>query len=393
MGYTPLRYITENPVTTAYDAREKTIQDQKDSDLRNAIGQASLLRTVKMLPYEVRQAETGANAADLKFETDKQIQPDVVSKSHYDAAGSQQDYDFKAQDNPILLRSHGAQADTNASQARVQTSTEDKQIAEAGYRAEGSRLSNLTSIGNLHDQETKRDRDSTTWNQEQIAKQNQTDEDLLLSAASDPDGAIERATAAGAKISPELVSALKSNPLARQAAADLISQLRGVSSDSAWRQAKFKQHFGQLMKVPPEDIPAATRALVEQLRQEAPGQKEVDPLWKGAMDQAGKELDQQFFGTAEDRSGAIDSRAKEIYRSLKAGPSAAPQAAAPSPAASAQPAPAVSPGLAALGGPQPLPRLQNGSLDRSKLVNGGIYNMPNVGRVKFNGQGFEAVEQ
>lgn len=271
-GYSRLNFITENPVTTAYDARQQAISDQKDADLRNTMNQATLLRTVAMAPVELQGAQE-------------------------DLRGKRQSNDFADQTNPDRARSMKSGADLNETQAYVagETAGSDisrakdqargasadadvavgtvgSRVANAANQAQGSYLQNVRTTGQIGDDQTDRTNKATVFAQEQIGAKTQAEENVFLRAIRDPEAAIAEGKSAGVITTPQQEAILR-NPVLTNAAASLISQLRAQSNDAAWRDAEFQKLFPQIASQPGGAVQGALQSALATAKADSPAGK------------------------------------------------------------------------------------------------------------------------
>lgn len=271
MGYgSRLQFITENPVTTAYDARQQAEQEAQDASLRNTMNRATLLRTVAMAPVELQGAQE-------------------------DLRGKKQGNDFDASANPVKLDSMKSQADLNKTQAYVagQTAGSDisraqaqaqeaganaqvavgtvgSRVANSANQAQGSYLQNLRTTGQIADDKTQRQQSETKFAQDQLGAKTQAEENVFLRAIRDPEAAIAEGKAAGVVTTPQQEAILR-NPVLTNAAAALISQLRAQSNDPAWRDAEFQKLFPQIASQPGGAVQGALEQALATAKTDAPG--------------------------------------------------------------------------------------------------------------------------
>ncbi len=135
MAYQPLRYITSNPVSDAYNEGQSRRADQEAADLRNSLGQATLLRTVKMLPLEVKGAEEGLRGQRQTNDFNEQANPSRLSsiQSTADVDKTKAYVAGQTADADILTGLSNAKA--ASANAKVAAGTADARIAEAGANA------------------------------------------------------------------------------------------------------------------------------------------------------------------------------------------------------------------------------------------------------------------
>jgi hypothetical protein len=124
-----VQFIEANPVTAALDERKRVRADQDAADLQNAVGQASLYRTVGMAPLEMKKAQTDADAGALDLDTKRRTQQATIDTATAGAkkAGADADVSFRTV-QPRIDQEHSqaARAKTDAGRSALDLDTETK---------------------------------------------------------------------------------------------------------------------------------------------------------------------------------------------------------------------------------------------------------------------------
>lgn len=325
-----LNFITSNPVTDAYNARQQIEESQRSADLQNQMQQASLLRTLRMAPYEIDSAKETLRGQRDTNAFNAEANPIKLGDLRSQADLNQtRAYVGKQTADADILKSLAGAKEANAN-ATVAAGTVGSKIAEAKNQAQGSYLQNLRTTGQLSDDETQRQNNATTFAQEQLGATTQAEENVFLLAIRNPEAAIAQGKAAGVVTTPEQEAVLR-NPVLTNAAAALISQLRATSNDAAWRDAEFQKLWPQIASKPGSAIQAATDAALQAIRADAPGQATkpaglVTLYDKGGMPKSFRENDpaidqalKEGWTTAAPKSGKVlaqvgtDSEGKPVF--------------------------------------------------------------------------------
>jgi hypothetical protein len=146
---TPLRFITTNPVTEAYDRRQQIESERALREAQMANQDAEFSERIATAPSRLRQVNSAADLSESQARIQRQTEGDQIAVYGHNARRTGAEADYSVGSLPSRLAQAADSARKYAVEADVAEATKDDQIAKSGIDLDTARISRDQSRTNL----------------------------------------------------------------------------------------------------------------------------------------------------------------------------------------------------------------------------------------------------